>query len=234
MKKKIGNCQLCGEEGELTKDHLPQRGLYPLSVRADLGNLNTVLACGPCNNSQNVIDEVVKVIVGSMAAAPWEKELKSSVSRTLEKNKKLKNMFDEHTRFEFVETKRGRQRASIFKVPPDKAKDLVAGIVRIVKGLFFKEYGFPLIEKYEISIFHPQATDALQAELEAAMMSGPWKSVNDNTIHYCFSTLPSYGKVCVINLFENIELCFSLLDKGWREKYGVSNALAEKYGPYGI
>jgi hypothetical protein len=234
MKRKIGTCQLCGEEAELTKDHLPQKGLYPSSIRSSLGNLNTVWACAPCNNSQNLIDEVVKVIVGPIATAPWKSEIEKSVSRTLEKNRKLKKMFDEHTRFEVVDTEQGRRHAGILKLPPDKAKQFVAGVVRIAKGLFFQEYGVPLVEKYEISLFHPQATDELQSELETAMMKGPWKSVNDDTIHYCFSRLPSYGMVCVINLFENVELCFSMLDKGWREKYGISSVLAEEYGPYGI
>lgn len=188
MGNRRGLCQICGENRELTTDHIPQKSLYPKSIRSSLRDqMSTVQACSPCNNAQNEVDEFLKVVVGMIA---------------------------ENTRRDEVDTERGKWPADIFKIPTDYAEQLLAAVERIVKGLFYREFGQVLFVTFEVSHFHPSVVHPdLRAEIEEALMEGDWKSLNDNTFHYCFVHVNRGDIVCVVNLFENLEFCFCIIKK---------------------
>lgn len=163
MAAKEGKCQICGEVRPLTREHLPQQALYPKSIRHLAGNLNTVAACAECNNSSNVVDELLKVCIGQIADAPWSKELRESVDSTLSKNQRLLRLVNENTRIEnFIAANGNTVRAGVFKLPTELNESLMGAIERIVKALFYQHCGKVLIEHYEISVFHP---DVIHPEL---------------------------------------------------------------------
>lgn len=215
MRNRKGLCQICGETRELTTDHIPQKSLYPKSIRSSLRDqMNTVQACSPCNNAQNEVDEFLKVVVGMIADAPWKNDVTASVKSTLDKNGRLLKVIAENTRRDEIDTERGKWPADVFKIPADYAEQLLASVERIVKGLFYQEFGQVLVIKYNVSHFHPSVVHPdLRAEIEEALMEGDWQSLNDNTFHYCFVHVNRGDIVCVVNLFENLEFCFCIIDK---------------------
>lgn len=220
MSKREGKCQLCGEIKLLTRDHIPQLSLYPKTIRASVPNLNTVSACADCNNAANVVDEVLKVFVGLVADAPWPDQLRDGVDATLRKNQRLARLLDENSRYELIPTKVGTNvQAKIVKLPKKQTDHLLSALERIVKALFFQHFDKVLVEEHEVSVFYPEVIHPdLHKELEDALMQGDWRSLNRNTLHYCFVHINHGDIVCVINLYENIEFCFCIRHKGWRHE----------------
>ena len=136
MAKKQGTCQICGEVRPHTRDHVPQAGLYPKTIRPWVPNLNTVLACEDCNNASNTVDEILKVFVGLVGDAPWSRELADSVDATLRKNLRLTRLLDENSRIEDIRTKTGGSvPARVIKLPSEQTEKLMLALERIVKGL---------------------------------------------------------------------------------------------------
>lgn len=219
MARRKGKCQLCGEVKSLTRDHIPQLALYPKTVRSAVPNLNTVLACSDCNNAANVVDEVLKVFVGLVADAPWPNEMRASVNSTLRKNRRLARLLEENARLEAIPTRTAKRvQAKVVKLPKEQTEYLLSALQRIVKALFFQRFGKVLVEDHELSVFYPQVIHPdLYKELEDALMQGDWHSINQETLHFCFVHVNRGDTVCVINLYENIEFCFCIRHKGWRE-----------------
>jgi hypothetical protein len=218
MAKKHGTCRICGEVRPLTRDHIPQAGLYPKTIRALVPNLNTVLACEDCNNASSTVDEILKVFVGLVGDAHWRRELTDSVDSTLRKNLRLTRLLDEHSRFEEIRTKTGGSvPARVIKLPGEQTENLMLALERIVKGLYFQHFGSVLVQTHEVSVFYPQVIDReLRKELDDALMQGDWRSINGNTFHYCFVHINHGDTVCVINIYENIEFCYCIRPKDWR------------------
>lgn len=219
MAKTMGKCQLCGEVAELTADHLPQKSLYPKEIRGGIGNLNTVLACINCNNSAKVVDELLKVIVGLVGNAPWREQMLRSVDATLSKNRRLSSLITDNTKIESHAGVNGqRAEVRVFKLPPTMNDQFFAPIERIVKGLFFQEFGKVLVEHYELSIFWPEAiSPSLSEQLKIALASATWKSLNNETLVYGFVPLQASDIVCAMRLHSSFELYFVMKEIGWRD-----------------
>lgn len=92
-----GTCQLCGDWGLLTDDHLPPKGLYPKSIRTLITNMNSVKACAKCNNGANNADEQLKVIMGNITHSFWNGEMWKSTVSTLDKNQKLDRLLEKNS-----------------------------------------------------------------------------------------------------------------------------------------
>jgi hypothetical protein len=213
MGRRTGKCSICGNLRELSADHLPQKSLYPKEIRRTLKNMHVVMACSECNNSSSEIDELFKVIFGQVGDAPWRSEMLNSVDATLASNKRLDRLLTENTRVGIVE---GRE-IRTFKLPRVMNEILIAPAERIVKGLFFREFGQILVEHYEMSLFHPDALHPnIEAQLNKVHAEAKWKSVNAGTARYFFAATNPRDVVCVLRLFNNIELHFVLQKLDWR------------------
>lgn len=55
-------CYLCGSEGEMTKDHIPPRGIFPRPLPS---NLVTMPCCLKCNQSFHADDEYFRTVVSA-------------------------------------------------------------------------------------------------------------------------------------------------------------------------
>jgi hypothetical protein len=216
---KDGKCQLCGEVGPLTRDHIPQLGLYPKVVRSAVPNMNTMSACGACNNAAKIVDEVLKVFVGFVADAPWYAELMKSAEATLQKNQRLARALNTNVRIEQTQDRNGNPiDARVIKLPKEETDQLIQALERIARALFFQEFGKVLTEEHEISVFYPQVIHRdLYRELEDALMAGEWKHLNAGTMHYCFVSINNGDICCVVNIYKNIEFCFCIRPKDWRD-----------------
>lgn len=215
-----GKCQICGLVKPLTREHLPQRGLYPKSVRPFIENLNTVAACADCNNSSNVVDELLKVVFGLVADAPWAQELRDSVDSTLSKNQRLARLLEHNSRVESYEAEDGKPvEARVLKLPKNLTEPLVGAVERIVKALFYQHFGKVLVEHYEVSVFHPEGIHPdLSKRMYGALDQAQVHSINNNTVRYCFAVVHAVDIVWVINIYGNIEFFFVLKELGWRER----------------
>lgn len=229
MKQRISKCQLCGEVRPLTKEHLPQRALYPKSIRHLVGNLNTVAACAQCNNASNVIDELLKVVFGDVAGAAWSDELRASVSATLGKNERLSRLLEENSRIETYQTATGEVReAKVLRLPKELTEPVLGAVERMAKAFYYQTYGRVLVEHYEISSFHPDGLHpGLLREIDEGMRRAEIRAVNGNTVRYSFINANHGDIVCVVNIYGNLQFYFVLKELGWREKlpnHGVQRA----------
>ena len=59
-------CFLCGATENLTRDHIPPKGLFP---KPRPSNLYTVPCCGPCNNGASNEDEYLRMAASSLINA---------------------------------------------------------------------------------------------------------------------------------------------------------------------
>lgn len=62
MNAKVEHCYLCGKvlsDGEVTRDHVPPRALFPRPLPSDL---ITVPCCQPCNNAKSREEELFRLI----------------------------------------------------------------------------------------------------------------------------------------------------------------------------
>tara|TARA_R110002073_G_scaffold336545_1_gene535017 strand:- start:137 stop:805 length:669 start_codon:yes stop_codon:yes gene_type:complete len=220
MAAREGKCQICGELKTLTRDHLPQQALYPKTIRHFVKNFNVVQACVECNNSAKVVDELLKVFVGLVGDAPWKEELNKSVDSTINKNARIARMIEDNSRVEDLKAKDGATvKGRVLKWPKGKTDDLIQAFERIVKGLYFQRFGEVLVETHELSVFYPNVIHPdLYKELDDALMAGDWQSINQGTVNYCFVHINHGDTVCVINLYENIEFCFCIRPKNWRNR----------------
>jgi hypothetical protein len=203
-----GKCQLCGEYALLTDDHLPPKSLYPKAVRSVLIDMHTVKACEKCNNGSKKNDELFKVLVGLVADAPWSDELRESVEATLKNNNRLSRLISENERFEEQLPSYGTPIfVRIVKIPHENRDEFLSVVDRLVKGLFFRKYGEILVEKYQLSLFVPEALHPSKlTEMQSASKSVVWESLNNGTIRFLFIPLKNGDIVIVVNLYGTIEL----------------------------
>lgn len=203
-----GECQLCGDWGILTDDHIPQKSLYPKKYRSQIAKFNTVKACAKCNNGANNDDELLKVLVGNIAQSYWDGELWASTNRTLEKNKKLdRELQDNSRREEIINSIGEKETAKILKLEgKNKARFLLA-MERIAKGLFYQEFNEVLVKYRNISIYHPDVIHQEKLKyIQSQFDSSRWKSVNGNTCIYVFTELDNGDVVLYIELYSSIRL----------------------------
>ena len=210
-----GNCELCGEFAELTKDHLPQRGLYPKSIRNTLGEMNSVNACEECNGKAKQDDEFLKVVMGDIGDVPWQEKAQDGVRATLEKNHKLARMLDSNAYWESVRTPDGETRkVKVGALSREESQRFFQAVARIIKGLYFQTFGEVLVERHEISDFSPEAVHPiLQQRLLEQYALATEHHVNRETVRYRFFEPQLGSMVCYISIFETFKLFYVIQEK---------------------
>ncbi|MGY8915355.1 MAG: hypothetical protein ACKVJF_09795, partial [Flavobacteriales bacterium] len=155
-KEKIGKCQLCGKVRVLTREHLPQRGLYPKAVRPQIPDFNIVSACFECNNGAKGDDELLKVVIGDIVDVSWAEHSKERVRETLERNKRLARLMEENMSTEWEKGSDGqRHPIKTFTLPQELNSNVIGSIERMVKAFYFQKFGEVLAERFVLDWFNP-------------------------------------------------------------------------------
>ena len=202
-------CTLCGKPTEkLTKEHLPQKALYPKELRKTIPNLHTVKACESCNNGSSENDEVFKVFIGFMANLNGN-TLFNSVSKTLEKNHKLKRSLLENLNIE----ERYGQKIRLWNAR-EHTQIVLDSAEKCAKGLYFKEFGEVLINSKSISLVPtPFVYEKDKIEVEDRLKDAEWLSVNGQTVNYTFVEMKNTDIYIIINFFYTAEFVFCIREK---------------------
>jgi len=132
-------CTYCGRTGELTRDHIPPKNLFP---KPRPSNLITVPCCETCNASFSRDDEHFRTIVACTeetaqhpeAQKLWEQRILSQLHRT-----------GGSAPHELIKQSFGSDATNVTEFQIHEAEVRIAGVlVRIVKGLHFFEMGVSL------------------------------------------------------------------------------------------
>ena len=215
-KKKPAKCQLCGKVRVLTREHLPQRGLYPKEIRSQIPNFNIVHACSKCNHGAKADDELLKVVIGDIVGVPWAKQSQKAVSATLGENLKLARLMEENTSTEWEEDGNGRARPiKNFTLPKELNRNVIGSIERMAKGFYFQQFGEVLVERFVLDFFSPDIPNfhkGLRKEIAEQFALSVEHKVNGGTVCYRFFTVHEARHICVINLFGIGLFYFALLE----------------------
>ena len=152
-KPRTGTCVYCGTQGQVTRDHVPPRCLFPPETRI---NLITVDACPTCHDSYKLDDEYFRVTLSIRDDLPQgadAKFLRDQTRRTL--------------RDPAAAAFRDAIRAATLRVPRHNPSGVYLGhstalkvdaarvrrtAERIVRGLYGKFFGYPLPRTYDLEV----------------------------------------------------------------------------------
>ncbi len=137
-KKKKGLCIYCGKIKEITKDHVPPKGLFPEPRPSDL---ITVPSCVECNKETEKDEDYFRAtfMFSNAGISPAGKKLWEKLDKMDKKNLGLRRKIAQDIKHVNLVTPSGlfirRQTASF----PDSVR--IENVVRkIVKGLYYHEY----------------------------------------------------------------------------------------------
>jgi len=218
MKK--GICVFCGEEAELTDDHIPPKSIYPKSIRSSLKKMNTENACWSCNNGSKVEDELFKVFVGIVGLPVWREELEESVDRTLKTNIKLSNELESNTKIYNEASENGNTKVIISTAMTNSQRDMLIEVVKkCAMAFFYKAYGKIMKFERSASLVNPSGFYSQQLEeFEYEISKASWGSVNANTCNYAFLALKNSDILFVLKLYGNIEFFLLLRSHNFNSK----------------
>ncbi|MDN3381534.1 hypothetical protein QL995_02415 [Pseudoalteromonas sp. APC 3358] len=207
-------CALCGRFTEkLTKEHLPQKGLYSKETRKIIPNLHTLKACESCNNGSSEQDEIFKVFIGLVAQQDGN-ELLYSVSKTFDNNGKLKRSFIHNLQIE----ERNGQKVRLWNAR-EHTQIVLDSAEKCAKGLYFREFGEVLIKSKSISFVPtPFVYEKDKVEVENRLKDAKWFSVNGQTVNYTFLDMKNTDTLIIINFFSSAEFVFCIRDKEYSKK----------------
>ena len=212
-----GKCQLCGSIAELTKDHLPPQGLYPKSIRSQIGELNNVLACHICNNGSNVDDELLKVVIGDIVDVPWFELSQQGVNATIEKNQRLERLLKNNSCTEWIENEEGHPHpVKTFTLPSELNPNVIGIIEKTVKAFYFQTFREVLVERFSLDFFSPEIPQfhkGLRKEIAEQSALALEHEVNGGTVRYRFFTVQENRLICMINFFGIGLFYFGLIEK---------------------
>ena len=213
MKK---TCVYCGSRKKVTKDHIPPKSLF---AKPRPKNLITVPCCRKCNNSASKDDEyfVTTIVLRRDAGEhPEAKRVSDRVWRSLRKPeaKGLNKLLLGDVEGLFYLNKQGFYEPTAGYNVDLQRLDRVAS--RIVKGLFWSEYGERLPEDYDAWAFNDsgiQGMDENQLGILRAVLGGKSTIVGNKVFRYWNSIVPEdkYSSAWILRFFESVYfMCFTL------------------------
>jgi hypothetical protein len=160
-KPKSGICSICGQEAELTREHIPPKGIF-ISPRPK--NTITVFSCKKCNHDTELDDEYFRFWVtagaysNSKLAVVWKnKVVGSSFKRSPALLKKIqydhKKLLEHHASTPLKTYKN--------EIVPDEllhcccmvdTKRIERVACKIVKGLYFHHFSKPLPHDVDLTV----------------------------------------------------------------------------------
>ena len=136
-KQQRDQCIYCGNEQNITSDHVPPRCLFS----KPRPHLITVPACAECNNAAKLDDEYFRIVVsaGVQDNLEGQKVWREGAIRTLKRSEKLRKHLLNNTRAVDIVTPAGVivGTSHAFKAENKRIKRVV---IRIVRGLLWHHY----------------------------------------------------------------------------------------------
>ena len=211
---KQGLCIICGNTGELTRDHLPQRSLYPKAIRSKIVNMNIIQACEACNNGAKLEDELFKVIIGMIVTPEWNDELKNSVHSTLDSNQKLFKYVNTNSEVRKIDNSSGQvEEVNILALNKEMENNFLLAIERCVKGFYFQFFKSILIKNKVLQIINPKALYSRQKkEIFEKSKTADWRVINSDTCRYTFLSMDNSDIIFIMNLYGSIDFYYLVRD----------------------
>ena len=160
-RNKIGICSICGEEGELTREHIPPKGIF---VKPRPKKTITVFSCNKCNQDTKLDDEYFRFWVtmgahpNSKLGAVWkEKVIGSSFKRSPALLKKIQDdhkILLEHHANTPLKTYENEivPDGLLYRCYMVDAERIERVACKIVKGLYFYHFSEPLPDNIELTV----------------------------------------------------------------------------------
>ncbi|MEX0967632.1 MAG: hypothetical protein WD077_10365 [Bacteroidia bacterium] len=160
---KCYNCSKDFIKRELTKEHIPGQNLYIDFDSQHKKNRITVPACFICNNSYSKGDEELRNWLGTIS------ELGQSNILTKKSVKSFLRHDPDFTRLVFND--QGKVIGTQYK-----KGDINSAHIKNFKGLFYKQYGFPLPLDYKILPYYENDRVELTGSIISYLRTNfPWK-----------------------------------------------------------
>lgn len=188
-----------------TRDHVPPRSLFPTPPPP---NLITVPACAECHVAFNLDDEYFKLMIGmkrEISQHPDGHHLAASVIRGLQRPegrpfavavaRTMKNVQLTTPNGLFLGTTGG------FK-PDFRRMETFAG--RVVRGLYYKEFGQPLPPSHELKVT-PLAASTEEIRREARALFDGEKARQKGDVFAYVVTVPVQGATAwILEFFQDV------------------------------
>lgn len=188
-----GECVYCGRWSRLTVDHIPPRGLFSKNNRDDLVR---VPSCEPCNGNSSKDDEYLRVMVSmrhDVTGTPDAREAWAASLRGFARPEKQRMRAATQRSI----TRKERFKGSIYlgRAPAYNVdlSRLCRPIERIVRGLYWSEFGKRLPGDYEVATFSLDMLDSTNIQtqiwisnLADAALRGRLREVGGQAFRYAF------------------------------------------------
>ena len=196
-------CVYCESQRELTRDHVPPKNLFAKPLPP---GLVTVPCCRKCNTSASKDDEYFRFIILREDAGdhPEARKVFPIIVKSLQRSQAMgftnllrRNIFDIDVYLpdgSYIE-RRGGYRVNVPRL------NRVAS--RIVKGLFWKEFGARLPDNYKPKSWKDSDLAFTKKEL---MAQEPHKIIGNNVFEYWVQTVPGdkYTTAWVLRFYEAV------------------------------
>ena len=210
-------CVYCGSRKKLTKDHIPPKCLF---ARPLPQNLITVPCCRNCNEAASKDDEYFRSVIVLRRGAGDHvdaQRVSDKVLRALQRpgaKGLIKSLLGEVREFWYLNEKGFYEPGASYNVDLRRL-DRVAS--RIIRGLFWKEYGERLPGDYEAVSFNASGIQYINEHqlriINHVISEGELRVVGNNVFVYCRSIVPEdkYSTVWILLFYESVVfLCFTL------------------------
>jgi hypothetical protein len=196
--KKKGVCVLCGRRGELTRDHIPPKSIFP----KDTPRI-TIFSCERCNQGSSKDDEFLRLLLTFPLGASDMPEVKPLIEPTL-------RSFGKQEAAKYASSILGSVRSIEVTTPgglfvgrhpalPIRRDRLECILRKIVRGLFYHELGYALPCGYGVAVmpYHPMKTGLSMSQfaevgkLVHSMLTSPVKTVGGKMFTYRFGVSPN-------------------------------------------
>lgn len=183
-KPRVGSCAYCGREGPITDDHIPPKGLFPVTLQK---SLLKIPSCSVCNNGCSKDDEYLRTIIALSANSHRDEALDQVSSTTVRslarpEASRFREAIMTGLQETFIQNECG-----VFVPATLGSVDLTRldrAITRIIKGLFYAENGCRLPDNYRVVNYAgagltqvPKAIALPVMEKVSAAMETPMKFV---------------------------------------------------------
>ena len=137
--RNIGICASCGDEVQLTLEHVPPKSLFAKPRPEPLG----IYTCTECNKGSSNEDELLKVLValGVTKLNPRGEDLSESLQRTIAHNAKIRRKIIYDATPSEIRTDSGIFVQAGMKIPFD-IKPIIPLFVKMARCLFYYEHSF--------------------------------------------------------------------------------------------
>ena len=210
-------CVYCGSrKRKLTKDHIPPKCLFAKPLPQDL---ITVPCCLKCNKGASKDDEYFRSTLVFRRDAGEHAEAKrvvDSAVRSLQRPEArgfANSLLGNVSEFFFKNEHGVIEPGASYHVDLERL-DRVAS--RVVKGLFWKDYGKRLPDEYMVSSYNDsgiQHMDENQSGIVRSVLEARPKTVGNNVFRYWQRATPedNYTTLWILLFYKNVYfLCFTL------------------------